>query len=190
MASRILQMKRDRTGLAFIAGANEGKVTGYIRLTCALNLQNISKRCLQHGHSHLRWTCPHTWARLTWISAFVYSPVMRFMTSIKLLFLCSADILGRRSFFMLQKLWTWSVQGGGMWSFQFQLTVNERWLAGYRMLQLVSNKLHKAWILSTLVWTASTWHHLTSVLQGHHGRAVLLYADWSHYVLAKTAESD
>ena len=43
MASRILQMTGDRTGLASIGSANEGKVTAYIRIACALNLQKISE---------------------------------------------------------------------------------------------------------------------------------------------------
>ena len=43
MASRIVQMTRDRTGLASIGLASEGKVTSYVRIACALNLQKISE---------------------------------------------------------------------------------------------------------------------------------------------------
>ena len=43
MASRIVQMTRDRTGLASIGRASEGKVTSYLRIACALNLQKISE---------------------------------------------------------------------------------------------------------------------------------------------------
>ena len=41
IASRIVQMTRQRTGLASIGSAREGKVTSYIRIACALNLQKI-----------------------------------------------------------------------------------------------------------------------------------------------------
>lgn len=41
MASRILQMTRERTGLASIGFASQCKVTGYVRYVCALNLQKI-----------------------------------------------------------------------------------------------------------------------------------------------------
>ena len=43
MTSRIVQMTRDRTGLASIGSVSEGKVTSYIRIACALNLQKISE---------------------------------------------------------------------------------------------------------------------------------------------------
>jgi hypothetical protein len=43
MASRIVQMTKDRTGLASIGCVSEGKVTSYIRIACALNLQKLSE---------------------------------------------------------------------------------------------------------------------------------------------------
>ena len=43
MASLIVQMTKDHTGLASIGCASEGKVTSYIRIACALNFQKLSK---------------------------------------------------------------------------------------------------------------------------------------------------
>ena len=43
MASKIVQMTKDRTGLASLGHASEGKVTSYVRIACALNLQKISE---------------------------------------------------------------------------------------------------------------------------------------------------
>ena len=41
-ASRILQMTKNRTEMASIGSANQGKVADYIRMVCALNLQKLS----------------------------------------------------------------------------------------------------------------------------------------------------
>lgn len=43
MASEILRMTRERTGLASIGRESEGKVASYVRFVCALNLQRLSE---------------------------------------------------------------------------------------------------------------------------------------------------
>ena len=43
MVSQIVQMTKDRMGLASIGCSSEGKVTSYIRIACALNLQKLSE---------------------------------------------------------------------------------------------------------------------------------------------------
>ena len=42
MASRILAMTKESTGLASLGSVSEGKVTAYARFVCALNLQSLS----------------------------------------------------------------------------------------------------------------------------------------------------
>ena len=47
----------------------------------------------------------------------------------------------------------------------------------------------EAWLLSTLVWSASTRHRPAGILQGHHERGLLLTPFRPHIVPAKTAKS-
>ena len=62
MASQIVQMTKDRTGLASIGCASEGKVTSYIQIVLSI-FRSFPNCSLQLGLSLWPWKNPHTFLR-------------------------------------------------------------------------------------------------------------------------------